>query len=78
MIGNVPANSCRDRRIIGAGALGDHLLLTARWGTSNPDLNYTAKYDGTDEAAVITVCNPTNAAIDDGNTHFNLLVTDAY
>ena len=76
-IGTVNANSCVNRIVTGLGALGDHLLLTPSVNDANGALMYDAKYTVLDDTVTIHVCNFSNANIDDGTTHFNLLVFDA-
>ena len=78
-IGVVPAASCVYRDVSGpAGLGGDHLVLTPNTTDASPGLSYTAEYQPTGANSMrIKVCNPTHANIDDGNTHFNLLVIDA-
>jgi hypothetical protein len=76
-IGDVPANTCVERRVTGVNARGDHLLLTPNFNTAVGKLIYSAEYHNGKEGMEIQVCNPTNAAINDGVTNFNLLVIDA-
>jgi hypothetical protein len=63
--------------VTGINAAGDHLLLTPDFHTTAFDLDYHIQSRTLDSEARIAVCNPTNAAINDGNTNFNLLVIDA-
>jgi hypothetical protein len=74
-IGTVPAQGCVNKLVAGVNSFNDHLLLTPARDAA-PQLSYTPIYfnDGTMD---IRACNPTTAAIDDGTTHFNLLVFDA-
>jgi hypothetical protein len=77
-IGSVPATSCVYRPVTGIAAGGDHLLLTANTTDANGGLIYSAEYNPTGaDGFRIRVCNFANAAVDDGNTHFNLLAIDA-
>jgi hypothetical protein len=78
-IGVVPANSCAKRNVILSSALGgDHMILTANSTDAAANLHYSAEYQPTnDNFMTIKACNPTTAAIDDGNTHFNLLAINA-
>ena len=77
-IGVVPAASCAYRVVTGPAGLGnDHLVLTPNTTDASPGLSYTAEYQPSGASMRIKVCNPTHANIDDGNTHFNLLVIDA-
>jgi hypothetical protein len=75
-IGVVPANDCVDKTVNGIDVETDHLLLTPDFADTAADLAYDAQFVGAG-TAVITVCNPTNANINDANTDFNLLVFDA-
>ena len=75
-IGTVNAHACKDI-IIGIAASEDHLLLTADHEDAAPALTYRA--DFTDVGGpVLHTCNPTDGNIDDGFTHFNLLIFDAH
>jgi hypothetical protein len=76
-IGTVPAQSCTYRSITGINAQGDHLLLTGNLGDTHTDLSYGIEYSPTESRAAMKICNPTPSNIDDGHTHFNLLVFDA-
>ncbi len=78
-IGVVPARQCVRKTVTGINAGDDHLVLAARATTAPLELIYTAEYvsPNTDGSAFIKVCNPTNTAINDGTTRFNLLVIDA-
>jgi hypothetical protein len=76
-IGTVNAISCVDRPVTGLNALGDHLVLTPSVVDAHPALMYEARYDSASSNAFIHVCNWSNANVDDGTTHFNLLVFDA-
>jgi hypothetical protein len=79
-INNVPANDCVTRLVSGIDVQPtDHLLLTPSFDDAEGNLDYTAEQAagfGTG-SMIIKVCNPTTGAIDDGNTHFTLLVIDA-
>ena len=75
-IGLIASHGCNTLSITGINAQGDHLLLTP----SNHDhsaLTYEVQYRTDSDSARLFVCNPTDANIDDGTTHFNLLVIDA-
>jgi uncharacterized protein YjbI with pentapeptide repeats len=76
-IGTVFAHSCRYHGVTGVNAAGDHLLLTPNYESTETHFIYSVEYHDTEEYAEIKVCNPTNGAIDDGTTNFNLLVIDA-
>jgi hypothetical protein len=76
-IGMVNATSCVNKPVSGLSAMGDHLLLTPSLVDANPALMYDARYDTATQNATIHVCNFSTANIDDGTTHFNLLVVDA-
>ena len=76
-IGVVPAHSCIDKPIEGIDAQGDHLLLAANWDGSSSQLSYSVEYRTSSADAQLKACNPTNSAIDDSFTRFNLLVFDA-
>ena len=76
-IGSIAAQSCDGRIVTGVDAQGDHLLLTPDENTASLFLTYTIGYQPGGSNAILRVCNPTTAAIDDGNTNFNLLVIDA-
>ena len=53
-------------------------LLTPSAGDSDLFLTYSIEYPPFDGAfAALKVCNPTDMAIDDKKTHFDLLVIDA-
>jgi hypothetical protein len=78
-IGNVPAHQCHNTAIDPFGTDGAHLVLTPG-DDSAIGLTYSVAYDTTPgnfiDAYLIT-CNHGATDIDDGNTHFNLLVIDA-
>ena len=76
-IGSIAAQSCDGRIVTGVDAQGDHLLLTPDQNTASLFLTYNIGYQPGGSNAILRVCNPTTAAIDDGNTNFNLLVIDA-
>jgi hypothetical protein len=77
-IGTVPAHACVDRFVYGVLAEGDHLVLTPNYEDTDALLDYTAQFtEGSGDAIALHVCNPTAAAIDDGSSHFNLLVINA-
>jgi len=76
VIGTIPQGFCGTKEITGVTATGDHLVLTASQADASPVLSYTAEYS-TNGSAWIKVCNPANFDVNDGNTHFNLLVIDA-
>ena len=68
---------CYLKAITGIDAKGDHLLLTPSRADSTASLDYTIFYERDAQSAALVVCNRTTAAVDDGTTHFNLLVFDA-
>jgi hypothetical protein len=74
-IGTVPARSCELAEITGVNADMDHMVLTPSANDASPDLSYSIFYT-TDLSgrALLKSCNPTNSAINDVTTHFNLLV----
>jgi hypothetical protein len=76
-IGIVAANSCANFSITGVNAQGDHLLLTPSATDADNPLEYTAMYRSLNSNVALRVCNPTAVAVDDGFTHFNLLVFEA-
>jgi hypothetical protein len=76
-IGSIAAQSCDGRIVTGVDAQGDHLLLTPDQNTASLFLTYNIGYQPGGSNAILRVCNPTTAAIDDGSTNFNLLVFDA-
>jgi hypothetical protein len=76
-IGTVPAHDCVYRNITGINAQGDHLLLTPTHDNIGLGLIYAIQCKVVQEHAVLEACNPTGSAINDGTTHFNLLVFDA-
>ncbi len=76
-IGNLVANSCAQDDITGITAQGDHLLLTPSDADSSPVLFYRIEYRPNEESANLITCNPWNFSVDDGTTHFSLLVFDA-
>jgi hypothetical protein len=77
-IGTLAAFDCHPDLITGINAQGDHLLLTPSAVDSSPVLTYRIEYHPNDSAATLTTCNPRNFSVDDGTTHFNLLVFDAH
>jgi len=79
-IGNVPAHQCVNTAIDPFGTDGAHLVLTPSAVDSAIGLTYSVSYDKTPGnfiEAYLTVCNYGASPINDGNTHFNLLVIDA-
>ena len=76
-VGTFSAGTCDSLPITGIDARGDHLLLTPSSKDSSIFLDYAIKYRRDTGSAHLTVCNRTNATINDGTTHFNLLVFDA-
>jgi hypothetical protein len=76
-VATVPAHFCTVSEISGIGAQGDHLLLTPSGDDSMTSLDYSVKYRGATDNAVLQACNPTDDPAADGFTHFNLLVIDA-
>ena len=77
VIGNVPAQSCVEQEVSGVNNVGDHLLLTPDFETQSQFLIYSAETANGNGSMLIQACNPTTAAINDGNTNFSLLVIDA-
>jgi hypothetical protein len=77
-IGTVNATSCVNRFVTGLPALGDLLLLTPNVDDAHGALIYDARYDIDADRVTIHVCNFSNAAINDGTTHFNLLVSNTW
>jgi hypothetical protein len=77
-IGTVSASSCVNKAVTGGPLSFDHILLTPSFRDANGALEYTAKYDPTANVAYIHVCNWSNATIDDGTTHFNLLAFNGF
>jgi hypothetical protein len=83
LIGNVNPNQCDQHQITGLNARLDHVLLTPDSNTAEDDLVYSVLHSSqtgggsTEGFVMIAVCNPTEVAIDDGETSFNLLVFDA-
>ena len=78
-IGVVPAQSCEKKEVTGINATGDHLLLTVESTSANDDLVYSAEEwrAFNPGSAIVKICNPTTADIDDGSTTINLLVINA-
>jgi hypothetical protein len=76
-IGTIDSGFCKDAPISGIDAQGDHLLLTPSAADDDDLLDYSIRYQPNFEAARLVVCNHTNFQIEDGTTHFNLLVFDA-
>ena len=76
-VGSIAADDCDDHTASGPPLQGDHLLLTPSREDADPALNYTAEYHPASEELSIIVCNSSNATIDDGFTHFNLITFDA-
>ena len=76
-IGTVNAHACKDL-VLGIDAEGDHLLLTPDHTDAAAGLTYEIEYTvGTGGGPALHICNPTDGNIDDGATHFNLLLIDA-
>jgi hypothetical protein len=76
-IGTVFAHSCNGKALPGVNAQGDHLLLTPSEQDSAPFLDYSILYTAQEHATIYT-CNHTDIDINDGTTHFNMLVFDAH
>jgi hypothetical protein len=77
-IGVIPANGCVIKDVTGTAAAGDHLLLTASGSDALSAISYDAITQSSgDGRMAIKACNPTTVPIDDGTTHFNLLVIRA-
>jgi hypothetical protein len=75
-IGTIPPESCVYRNVTGINAQGDHLLLTPSFHDSQ-DAVYSLQYHTDAEHATLQACNPGPFSVNDGITHFNLLVIDA-
>ncbi len=75
-IGTVATGFCASKEVTGINASGDHLVLTASQVDASPVLSYTAEYSA-NGSAWIKACNSANFDVNDGITHFNLLVIDA-
>jgi hypothetical protein len=78
-IGTIQAHDCVYKRVEGLPVDNDdHLVLTPEVTTSKGELIYLPKWDASEGGNMfIQVCNLTNAAVNDGNTQFNLLEIDA-
>jgi hypothetical protein len=76
-VGGVDAHQCAAFTIGGLHAELDHLLLTPSAHDSDPLLDYSIKYDPTGEDPALLACNRNDFDVDDGESHFNLLVFDA-
>ena len=79
-IGNVSAHHCVNTAIDPFGTDRAHLVLTPSGADSAIGLTYSVAYDTTPGNfidAYLTTCNYGASDINDGNTHFNLLVVDA-
>jgi hypothetical protein len=76
-IGPVAAEGCAYLPITGINATADHLLLTPSSVDAAQGLIYNVQYRQGQESAFLQVCNNNNVVVDDGTTHFNLLVFDA-
>jgi hypothetical protein len=78
-IGTIPANQCSSKKVTGLPVDNkDHYVITPNVTDSARDLSYTARYDESETGDMwIQVCNQTDAPIDDGTTHFNLLEIDS-
>jgi hypothetical protein len=73
-IGTIPANNCADRPVTGVTfAERDHLLLTPSHADAHGALLYDARWSTVGDTVIIHVCNFSNATVNDGTTHFNLL-----
>ena len=75
-IGTIASGDCVFRSVTGINAQGDHLLLTPSAHDSGFVL-YSLEYRTDAEHATLQACNPWPFEINDGTTHFNLLVFDA-
>jgi hypothetical protein len=79
-IGNVSAHHCVNTAIDPFGTDRAHLLLTPSGADNATGLTYSVAYDTTPGNfidAYLSTCNYGDSDINDGNTHFNLLVIDA-
>jgi hypothetical protein len=79
-IGTVPAQRCANAFLSGVTSSVDHLLLTPNFVDANGNLEYSALYTASSPEGPIVaihICNPTTSDINDGTTHFSLLVIDA-
>ena len=75
-VGTAPPHSCRYGTITGINDQNDHLLLTPYAGDARAGMIYNVLY-GPSGDAQLRSCNVSDATVDDGITHFNLLVIDA-
>jgi hypothetical protein len=80
-IGQMPPDGCNTIPLDGVfgpdvEATGDHLLLTPSQVDAHFLIDYDIKYAPAGDAQIIA-CNDSTATVDDGTTHFNLLVFDA-
>ena len=78
-IGTVPAQTCDKSFVTGLpNDARDHLVLTPSHNdVTSFHLNYTAEWSDVPGEMVITTCNVSPTSVDDGTTHFNLLVLNA-
>ena len=76
-IGPVAAQGCAYLPITGINATGDHLLLTPSSVDAAAGFIYSVQYRQAQESAFLVACNNNSVVVDDGTTHFNLLVFDA-
>ena len=76
-IGTVFSHTCSDLPVTGVNAQGDHLLLTPSQEDSEIFLEYSVRYRAAEQEVRLYACNPTHNTINDGTTHFNLLIFDA-
>jgi len=76
LVGTVGANTCKYVHFGLTGVADESLLITPEYASTTTTLMYDLEYRSTDVLS-IKVCNPTPAAIDDGNTAFRILVIDS-
>jgi hypothetical protein len=76
-IGPLFAHECTFHSMSTPGVQGDHILLTPSGDDTNGALIYSAQYDTDSDNWLLEACNVTDATVDDGTSHFNLLVIDA-
>jgi hypothetical protein len=78
-IGTIAGHTCIQLPVTGVGGRGDHLLLTPDIEDGHGAIIYAARYNNypSGDQMDIQACNPTANQVNDGTTHFNLLVIDA-
>jgi hypothetical protein len=80
-VGQMPPDGCNTVPLDGVfgpsvAAAGDHLLLTPSQEDAHFLIDYDIKYAPSGVAQILA-CNDSTATVEDGTTHFNLLVFDA-